>query len=220
MGTSLLWQTDAQLHDSVQRQLEWDPEIDASDIAVTASNGVITLTGFVHSYAAKLAAERSVKGVRGVRAVANDIHVSLRSERTDPEIAKDAVYALGAHTGVPNRVAVTVRHGFMTLEGTVEWMFQKEAAGAAVMHLEGVKGVSNLIQVAPCASAGQITTAIEDALRRSADVEAHRLSVSVDGSIVTLSGHVRSWHEKQEAERAAWAAPGVTSVDNLIVVSP
>ena len=116
MGTSLLWQTDAQLHDSVQRQLEWDPEIDASDIAVIASNGVITLTGFVHSYAAKLAAERSVKGVRGVRAVANDIYVSLRSERTDPEIAKDAVYALAAHSGVPNRVTVTVRHGFVTLE--------------------------------------------------------------------------------------------------------
>jgi osmotically-inducible protein OsmY len=220
MGTSLLWQTDAQLHDAVQRQLEWDPEIDASDVAVIASDGVITLTGFVHSYATKLAAEHSVKRVRGVRAVANDIQVALRSERTDPEIAKDAVYALGAHTGVPNRVTVTVRHGFMTLEGTVEWMFQKEAAGSAVMHLEGVKGVSNLIQVAPRASAGQINTAIDDALRRSADVEAHRLSVSVDGSIVTLSGHVRSCHEKQEAERAAWAAPGVTRVENLIVVTP
>ena len=118
---------------------------------------------------------------------------------------------------MPNRVTVTVRHGFMTLEGTVEWMFQKESA---VMHLEGVKGVSNLIHVAPRASAGQINTAIDDALRRSADVEAHRLSVSVDGSIVTLSGHVRSCHEKQEAERAAWAAPGVTRVENLIVVTP
>jgi osmotically-inducible protein OsmY len=158
MGTSLLWQTDTQLHDSVQRQLEWDPEIDAHDVAVTASDGVITLTGFVHSYATKLAAEQSVKRVRGVRAVANDIQVVLRSERTDPEIAKDAVHALRVHTNVPNQITVIVRHGFLTLEGAVEWMFQKVAAGSAVAYLDGVKSVSNLIQVKPSASAGQIKT--------------------------------------------------------------
>lgn len=220
MGTSLLWQTDTQLHDSVQRQLEWDPEIDASDIAVIASDGVITLTGIVHSYAAKLAAERSVKRVRGVRAVANDVQVALRSERTDPDIAKDAVHALRVHTSVPNNVIVTVRHGFMTLEGTVEWMFQKAAAGSAVVHLDGVKGVSNLIQVKPSASAGRIKADIDDALRRSAEVDAQHVRVSVDGPIVTLSGQVRSWCEKQEAERAAWAAPGVTHVENLMVVAP
>lgn len=220
MGTSLLWQTDTQLHDSVQRQLEWDPEIDASDVAVIASDGVITLTGIVHSYAAKLAAERSVKRVRGVRAVANDVQVALRSERTDPDIAKDAVHALRVHTSVPNNVIVTVRHGFMTLEGTVEWMFQKAAAGSAVVHLDGVKGVSNLIQVKPSASAGRIKADIDDALRRSAEVDAQHVRVSVDGPIVTLSGQVRSWCEKQEAERAAWAAPGVTHVENLMVVAP
>ena len=220
MGTSLLWQTDAQLHDSVQRQLEWDPEIDASDVAVIASDGVITLTGIVHSYAAKLAAERSVKRVRGVRAVANDVQVALRSERTDPDIAKDAVHALRVHTSVPNNVIVTVRHGFMTLEGTVEWMFQKAAAESAVVHLDGVKGVSNLIQVKPSASAGRIKADIDDALRRSAEVDAQHVRVSVDGPIVTLSGQVRSWCEKQEAERAAWAAPGVTHVENLMVVAP
>lgn len=219
MGTSLLWQTDTQLHDSVQRQLEWDPEIDAGDIAVIASDGVITLTGFVHSYAAKLAAERSVKRVRGVRAVANDVQVALRSERTDPDIAKDAVHALRVHTSVPDRVTVTVRHGFVTLEGTVEWMFQKLAAGSAVVYLDGVKGVSNLIQVKPTASAGQIKTDIDEALRRSAEVDAQHVRVSVEGSIVTLSGHVRSCHEKQEAERAAWAAAGVTRVENLMVVT-
>lgn len=220
MGTSLLWQTDTQLHASVQRQLQWDPEIDASDIAVIASDGVITITGFVHSYAAKLAAERSVKRVRGVRAVANDIQVALHSERTDPDIAKDAVHALRVYTSVPNRVTVTVRHGFITLDGTVEWMFQKMAAGSAVVNLEGVKGVSNLIQVKPSASAGRIKTDIDEALRRSAEIDAQHIRVSVDGPVVTLSGHVRSCHERQEAERAAWAAPGVTRVENLLVVSP
>jgi osmotically-inducible protein OsmY len=220
MGTSLLWQTDTQLHDAVRRQLDWDPEIDASDVAVVASDGVITLTGFVHSYATKLAAERSVKGVRGVSAVANDIQVALRTERTDPDIARDAVDALRVHTSVPNRVTVTVRQGFMTLDGTVEWMFQKAAAGSAVANLEGVKSVANLIQVKPSASAGQIEADIDDALRRSAEVDAQRVCVSVNDSVVTLSGRVRSCHEKQEAERAAWAASGVTRVENLMVVAP
>jgi len=220
MGTSLLWQTDTQLHDSVQRQLEWDPEIEAHDVAVTASDGVVTLTGFVHSYATKLAAEQSVKRVRGVRAVANDIQVVLRSERADPEIAKDAVHALRVHTSVPNQITVTVRNGFVTLEGAVEWMFQKVAAGSVVMYLDGVRGVSNLIQVKPAASADRVKTEIDEALRRSAEVDAQHIRVDADGTIVTLSGQVRSCYEKQEAERAAWAAPGVTRVENRIVVSP
>ena len=133
MGTSLHWQTDTQLHDAVQRQLDWDPEVNAREIGLTASDGVITLTGFVNSYAEKLAAEQTVKRVRGVRAVADDIQVRLRDERTDSEIARDAVHALEAHTSVPNQITVTVRHGFLTLEGTVEWMYQRAAAGSAVM---------------------------------------------------------------------------------------
>lgn len=136
MGTSLLWQTDAQLHDAVQRQLDWEPEIDPRGIAITAADGVITLTGFVHSYAVKLAAERTVKRVRGVRAVANDIQVTPRNERTDPEIATDAVHALRTHISVPNQITVTVRNGFVTLEGTVECMYQKAAAGSAVVLSE------------------------------------------------------------------------------------
>jgi osmotically-inducible protein OsmY len=218
MGSSLAWQTDTQLHDSVQRQLEWDPEIEAGDIAVIASDGVITLTGFVHSYAAKLAAERSVKRVRGVRGVANDIQVTPLGERTDSDIARDAVHALRAHTEVPGTVTVTARYGFLTLEGTVEWMFQKSAAGLAVAYLDGVKGVSNLIAVKPNATAGQIKTEIDAALRRSADVDAQHVIVSVDGPVVTLSGFVSSCHEKQEAERAGWASPGVTRVENRIIV--
>ena len=121
---------------------------------------------------------------------------------------------------MPNRVTVTVRDGFVTLEGSVDWMFQKVAAGLAVSFLDGVKGVSNLIQVSPSVSAGQIKADIDGALRRSAEVDAQHIHALVEGSVVTLSGQVRSWHEKHEAERATWAAPGVTSVENLIVVAP
>ena len=149
MGWSLSWQTDTQLHDSVQRQLEWDPEIESDNIAVIASDGVITLTGSTHSYAAKLAAEQSVKRVRGVRGVANEIQVAPLDERTDTEIAKDAVHALRADARVPLSVTVTAHRGILTLEGEVRWMFQKAAAGAAIAHLAGVRGVSNQLAVTP-----------------------------------------------------------------------
>ena len=220
MGTSLLWQTDTQLHDAVQRQLDWDPEINARDIGVTASDGVITLTGFVNSYAEKLVAEQTVKRVRGVRAVADDIEVRLRDERTDPEIAKDAVHALETHSSVPNQITVTVRHGFLTLEGTVEWMYQKAAAQSAVTYLKGVKGVSNLIRISPMATTGQVKTNIEEALKRSAEIDARQVRVEADNGTVTLSGSVHSWAERHEAERAAWAAPGVGRVENHIAVTP
>ena len=220
MGTSLLWQTDTQLHDAVQRQLDWDPEINAREIGLTASDGVITLTGFVNSYAEKLAAELTVKRVRGVRAVADDVQVRLRDERTDPEIAKDAVHALEAHTSVPNQITVIVRHGFLTLEGTVEWMYQKAAAGSAVMYLKGVKGVSNLVRISPMATTGQVKTKIEEALKRSAEIDAQQVHVDAENGTVTLSGNVRSWAERHEAERAAWAAPGVAKVENHIAVTP
>jgi hypothetical protein len=152
MGTSLLWQTDSQLHDAVQRQLEGEPEIDRKAVAITASDGVISLTGFVDSYAQKFAAEQAVKRVRGVRGVANDIHVKVGDERSDPEIAKDAVRALQSHTNVPRGITVTVRDGFVTLEGGVEWNHQRSAAESAVRHLQGVKSVSNAISIKPVAS--------------------------------------------------------------------
>ena len=138
MGSSLSWQTDTQLHDSVQRQLAWDPQIEASDIAVIASEGVITLTGFVHSYAAKLAAEHSVKRVQGVRGIANEIQVAPLTERTDTDIARGAVHALRAHVHVPIGVKVTARNGALILEGEVDGLFEKEAAADAVAHLDGV----------------------------------------------------------------------------------
>lgn len=220
MGTSLSWRTDSQLRDAVRRQLDEDPEIRAQDIAVTASDGVITLTGFVDSYAEKLAAEQTVKRVHGVRAVANDIDAKVRDERTDPEIAKDALHALRSHTSVPDHITVTVRSGFVTLEGTVEWMYQKTAAESAVKYLKGVRGVSNLIRIHQAISTGEVKTRIEEALRRSAEVDAARVNVEANESTVALSGDVRSWAERQEAERAAWSVPGVTDVENYIVVVP
>jgi osmotically-inducible protein OsmY len=219
MGTSLMWQTNTQLHEAVQRQIDWEPEIDPRQIALLAADGVITLTGFVGSYVEKLAAERAVKQVRGVRAVANDIQVALRDERTDPDIANDAVHALRADSSVPSQITVTVRHGFVTLEGAVEWMYQKAAAGSAVMSLKGVKGVSNIIRIRPKLSAVDIRVDIEEALRRSAVIDARGIRIAVDGSTISLSGSVHSWAEKHEAERAAWAAPGVSDVDNDIVVT-
>ena len=219
MGSSAAWQTDSQLHDAVQRQFGFEPEINTREVAMVVADGIVTLTGFVDSYGEKFAAEQAAKRVRGVRAVANDIHVKRRDERSDPDIAKDAVHVLQSHTNIPAGVTVTVRDGFVTLDGTVEWHYQRSAAESAVRHLNGVRGVSNAIHISPVSSPHQVKTLIEEALRRSAEVDANRIQVTGDQGTVILSGTVSSWAERQEAERAAWAAPGVSKVENHLVVS-
>jgi VCBS repeat-containing protein len=215
--------TDRELKQHVENALDWEPSVDATDIGVSVDAGVVTLRGDVGSYAGRSAAERVVLRVYGVKAVANDLTVRLVTgfERNDTDIAQAAVTALKWNTFIPqNRVTVVVSSGWLTLNGTLDWQYQKEAAARAVRDLTGVKGVTNSITVKPHVQAGEVQAKIEAAFKRSAEIDARRVSVTATDGTVTLSGHVRSWMERQEAERAAWAAPGVSQVDDRITVVP
>lgn len=210
---------DKNLREAVEQELDYDPTVPSNNVGVSVSGGVVTLSGFVDTYADKRAAEKAVKHVCGVKAVANDIEVKPPSEWIDPEIAGEAVKSIERNANVPSdRIRVTVKDGWLTLEGKVGWRYQKEAAERAVRYLAGVRGITNNIEIEPAASAADVRTKIEKALLRSAEMDASRIKVDASGGTVTLSGNVRSWAEMKQAESAAWGAPGVRKVLNRIEI--
>lgn len=214
--------SDSDIKRDVEDELQWDPNIDATDIGVTVKDGVVALTGFVRSHTEKLEAEDAAKRVAGVAGVANDLEVRLPvgDERPDPEIARDAVAAIRTWLPFASRhVKAVVNDGWVTLEGEVKWNYQRWLAERAVSRLKGVKGISNAIRLGRQPPTGDIKRKIEAAFRRSAAIDADRITVEVNGDEVILRGTVRSWAEREEAERAAWSAPGITRVDNRIAVS-
>ena len=215
--------SDIDIKRDVEDEVRWTPNIDPTDIAVAVKNGVVTLTGFVRSYGQKYEAEKAAKRVAGVVGLANDLEVRLPGvdERPDPDIARDAVAAIKSQLPFASeQIKVTVNNGWVTLEGEVEWHYQQESAEKAVRRLKGVKGVSNLIQLKPSVSPAEVKRKIEEAFRRSAEIDADRVRVEASNSTITLKGNVRSWAERREAERAAWAAPGVTKVLNQLEINP
>ena len=213
--------SDNDIRRDVERELSWEPSVDERRIGVAVVDGIVTLSGELSSYAEKWKAERVAERVEGVRGVVNEIEVKTESQYSDVDIAKVAADALKWNVMVPSdRVKVRVEKGWVTLTGEVNWDFQRRAAERAVRNLPGVKGIYNLIKVQPRVEPKDVKQRIEETFKREAVIDASHVSVQVDGGEVTLSGKVRSWVERHEAEKAAWSAPGVTAVHNNILVEP
>jgi len=208
----------------VEQEMRWDADIDPTDIGVTVKDGVVSLSGMVRSYSQRSQAERDAKRVAGVVGLSNYIQVRLPSDdaaRSDPELAREAVSALKMQLPyVCQSIQAVVSNGHVRLEGTVEWNYQRERAEEAVRRVRGIRGVTNALTVEPKTSPVDVKHKIEDAFRRSAEVDSNRITVRTDGGHVFLEGAVRTWAEREEAQRAAWLAPGVTDVQNRLMVRP
>jgi osmotically-inducible protein OsmY len=213
-----------QLRQDVLDELDFEPSVNAAHIGVGVNAGVVTLTGFVSSYREKLAAERAARRVKGVKAIAEGIEVRLPSDKktADDEIAGRAVDILKWRVGFPaDRISIKVEKGIVTLTGDVDWQFQKTEAEAAVHHLSGVVGVVNLVWVRSTVHDSEVKEKIQKALQRSAELDASRITVQAEGGgKVVLGGKVHAWYERDLAEQAAWAAPGVTAVVDHILIEP
>jgi len=222
MAIATASRTDEQIQKDVLAELKWEPRVLPNEIGVAVKDGIVTLTGFVDSYTKRWGAEEAAHRVCGVKAVANEIEVKLTGagERTDTDIAAAAVRALEWDAAVSiDKLDVTVSKGWVTLKGEVEWQYQKQDAERVVHRMMGVRGVTNLITVKPRLEPSELKQKIERALVRSAETDAQHITVEVNGTKVILKGTVRAYAEKQEAERVAWSAPGVSSVDNRITIS-
>jgi osmotically-inducible protein OsmY len=213
--------SDAQLKSDIVAELSWDPAITATDVGVIVKDGVVTLTGHPSSHAEKYAIERAARRVKGVKALAIEMPVKLASDytRTDADIAMAVERAIEWNVLVPDdKIHPMVENGWVTLNGEVEWDYQRRAAEVAVRDLLGVTGVSNRVVVKPKFTAADVEKKIREALERQADREAERIKIEVNGAHVTLSGKVHTWAERKAAQGAAWSAPGVANVINNLLV--
>ncbi|MDI2143647.1 MULTISPECIES: BON domain-containing protein [unclassified Pseudomonas] len=214
--------SDITLRNTILDELDFQPNIDAAHIGVSVENGIVTLSGHVKSYAQKISAERAVKAIKGVRAVAEEIQVRLdKGAGTDDDtIANRAVNIISWRSDTPaGDIKVVVQKGWVTLEGQVDWQYQKEVAESAVRKLSGVVGVDNRITLRPRVEAVDIQRSIEEALKRNAEVDAKAIRIKVDGSVVKLEGRVHFWREREIAERAAWSVPGVSKVEDQLLIA-
>lgn len=214
--------TDTQIQQDVMEELKWQPYLKASEIGVAVKDGIVTLSGTVNSYSKKLAAENAAKNILGVRAVAEDISIRLLpdSRKSDADLAAAVLNALKWHSAVQeDKVKIKVEDGWVTLEGQVEWEFQKAAAKSAIENLVGVKGVTNKIVITPKVEIKDVKRQISLAFHRSATIDSEKVSVNTSGDTITLEGKVRSLAEKKDAERAAWLAPGVRAIENKLEIS-